>query len=192
MIEINLLKKRQEVFLQRVLIFRIIFIYLIGFLFLLVIIGISYFSNRIAIKLTLTSIENYKQKIKNEKGIIQNLERYNAEMDRIARDLFFIQEEYKKRVLWSKKFAIIVSSIPDSIYLEKISLDPEKNFVIEGSVSPEIKNIKKLITEFMNNLRANSASEFSNISLAEIKKITKTPKQDTTTFKINCTVKGNK
>jgi len=192
MIEINLLKKRQEVFLQRVLIFRIIFIYLIGFLFLLVIIGISYFSNRIAIKLTLTSIENYKQKIKNEKGIIQNLERYNAEMDRIARDLFFMQEEYKKRVLWSKKFAIIVSSIPDSIYLEKISLDPEKNFVIEGSVSPEIKNIKKLITEFMNNLRANSASEFSNISLAEIKKITKTPKQDTTTFKINCTVKGNK
>lgn len=192
MIEINLLKKRQEVFLQRVLIFRIIFIYLIGFLFLLVIIGISYFSNRIAIKLTLTSIENYKQKIKNEKGIIQNLERYNAEMDRIARDLFFMQEEYKKRVLWSKKFAIIVSSIPDSIYLEKISLDPEKNFVIEGSVSPEIKNIKKLITEFMNNLRANSASEFSNISLAEIKKITKTTKQDTTTFKINCTVKGNK
>jgi len=192
MIEINLLKKRQEVFLQRVLIFRIIFIYLIGFLFLLVIIGISYFSNRIAIKLTLTSIENYKQKIKNEKGIIQNLERYNAEMDRIARDLFFMQEEYKKRVLWSKKFAIIVSSIPDSIYLEKISLDPEKNFVIEGSVSPEIKNIKKPITEFMNNLRANSASEFSNISLAEIKKITKTPKQDTTTFKINCTVKGNK
>jgi len=197
MIEINLLKKRQEKFNQKVFLIRIVSIYIIGFLCLLVILGISYLSDRIAIKTTLLSIENYKQKIKNESDIVRTLEKYKDEMDKVSKLLFLAHEEYRKRIIWSKRFNAIVVSVPENMLLSKMFLSEytqgEKTrriFTIEGIVMHVASNAMKLITEFMNNIRNNTSSEFSTISLVEIRKSDKIAKQQGTIFRIECGLKG--
>ncbi|MCM8821225.1 MAG: PilN domain-containing protein [Candidatus Omnitrophica bacterium] len=193
MIELNLLKKRQEKFYQKVLLIRILSVYIIGFLCLLIILGISYFSNRISIKSTLASIENYNQKIKNEQQAVQILEKYREEMERTAKILFFAQEEYRTRTLWTRRFNIIGNSVPEGIWLSKMSISQtareeknQKTLVIEGFVMQGSINAGKLITQFMNNIKNNSGTEFSNITLAEVKQSDKTSKYRSTLFKIEC------
>lgn len=196
MIELNLLKKRQEKFHQKVLLIRILAVYVIGFLCLLIILSISYISNRIAIKSTLLKIENYNQKIKKEQGIVEMLEKNKEEMDRTARILFLAQEEYRTRILWSKRFDIIIASVPESIWLNKMFLSSvtrgdktQKILVIEGFAAPGSANTRKSITQFMNNLKSNAGTEFSNLALTELKQNDKALKQKGTTFKIECDLK---
>ncbi|HOK79567.1 MAG TPA: hypothetical protein PK303_02605 [bacterium] len=194
MIEINLLKKRQQQYYQRVFLIRVILIYIIGFVCVLILAGISFLSNRIAINSILTSIEQYNQKIKSEYGVVQELEKYKNQMDEIAKKLFLAQEECKKRILWGKKFSIVIGSLPEKIWLGKISLnqankDASKVFVIEGYINSEISGTRKYLADFMDNLKKNSGAEFSSISLAEIKNTGKSPKEQITTFRIECMLK---
>ncbi len=196
MIEINLLKTRQERFYQKIFLIRIMFVYVLGFVFLLIILGISFLSNRIAIKSALSAIEKYNQRIKEQQNIVESLENYRAEIEKISKALFLGQEEYKKRILWSKRFNIIVSSVPDSIALDKMFLSQktqgEKNqevFVIEGTVMPGIENTSGAITRFMNDIKSNSTSEFGSIALVEVRKVDKSASIQGTMFKIECEVK---
>lgn len=192
MIEINLLKTRQEKFYQKVFLLRILFVYFIGFICLLVIAGVSFFSLRIAINSAIAGIENYNQKIKSEQVVIQTLEKHKEEMENLSKALFLGYEEYRKRILWGKRFNIIANAVPENIKLSKIYLSQitqgeinKKVFVIEGFVVQNPQSIRKPITEFMNNIKKNSGTEFSNISLIEIKK-----EQQNVTFKIECELKG--
>ncbi|MGB9642471.1 MAG: PilN domain-containing protein, partial [Candidatus Ratteibacteria bacterium] len=148
MIEINLLKKRQQQYYQRVFLIRVILIYIIGFVCVLILAGVSFLSNRIAIKSILTSIEQYNQKIKSEYGIVQELEKYKNQMDEIAKKLFLVQEEYNKRINWGKKFQIVIKSLPKNIWLGKISLNQignndSKILVIEGYINSGMSNTSK-------------------------------------------------
>ncbi|MGC8805424.1 MAG: PilN domain-containing protein [Candidatus Ratteibacteria bacterium] len=194
MIEINLLKKRQQQYYQRVFLIRVILIYIIGFVCVLILAGVSFLSNRIAIKSILTSIEQYNQKIKSEYGIVQELEKYKNQMDEIAKKLFLVQEEYNKRINWGKKFQIVIKSLPKNIWLGKISLNQignndSKILVIEGYINSGMSNTSKYLTEFMNNMKNNAGSEFSKISLTEIKNAGKSPKEQFTTFRMECRLK---
>lgn len=197
MIEINLLKIRQERFYQKIFLIRIVSIYVIGFLCLLIILGISFLSNRIAINSALAGIEKYNEKIREEKEIVNSLERDRQEIDNLAKLLFLCQEEYKKRVLWSKRFNAVVSSAPDGIILGKMFLSQKSQgektqrvFVIEGSVVPGISDPSGIITKFMNNIRSNSISEFNTVALVEVKKSDKTAGVQNTMFRIECGLKG--
>ncbi|MCM8758656.1 MAG: hypothetical protein NC906_02645 [Candidatus Omnitrophica bacterium] len=196
MIEINLLKTRQEKFYQKVLLIRILFIYVIGFIFLLIVLGISFLSNRIAIKSVMGAIEKYNQRIKEYQSVIKTLENYKSEIDTLARLLFLGQEEYKKRILWGKRFSIIVSSVPEGIAINKMLLSEntigektQKVLIIEGSVMPGIENVSGVLTQFINGIKNNSSSEFSSVTLAEIKKSDKSAGTQGTLFKIECELK---
>ncbi|MCM8815678.1 MAG: hypothetical protein NC937_02860 [Candidatus Omnitrophica bacterium] len=196
MIELNLLKKKQEIFFQKILLIRIISVYVIGLLCLFIILGISYVSNRITIKSILASIENYNQKIKNEQEAVQILQKHKEEMDRTAKTLFLAQEEYRKRVLWSKRFNVITSSVPENIWLSKMSVSQssgeEKNpriIVIEGFITPAIGSARKSITQFMDSIKNNSETEFTSITLTEIKQSDLTQKSRSTMFRIECGLK---
>lgn len=196
MIEINLLKTRQEKFYQKLLLIRILFIYVIGFIFLLIVLGISFLSNRIAIKSVMGAIEKYNQRIKEYQSVIKTLENYKSEIDKLARLLFLGQEEYKKRILWGKRFSIIVSSVPEGIAINKMLLSEntigektQKVLIIEGSVIPGIENVSGVLTQFINGIKNNSNSEFNSVSLAEIKKSDKSAGTQGTLFKIECELK---
>ncbi|MCM8817596.1 MAG: hypothetical protein NC913_08850 [Candidatus Omnitrophica bacterium] len=196
MIEINLLKTRQEKFYQKVLLIRILFIYVIGFIFLLIILGISFLSNRIAIKSVMGAIEKYNQRINEYQSVIKTLENYKSEIDKLARLLFLGQEEYKKRILWGKRFSIIVSSVPEGIALNKMLLSEntigektQKVLIIEGSVIPGSENVSGVLTQFINGIKNNSSSEFNSVTLAEIRKSDKSAGTQGTLFKIECELK---
>ncbi|HOJ30950.1 MAG TPA: PilN domain-containing protein [bacterium] len=196
MIEINLLKKRQQQYYQRVFLIRVIFIYIIGLVCILILAGVSFLSNRIAIRSTLASIQHYNQKIRDEYGAVQELEKYKNQMDEIAKRLFLAQEECKKRIIWGRKFKIVASSLPEKMWLGKISLnqankDSSRVFVIEGYINSGISGTRKYLVDFMDNLKKNAGAEFSNISLAEIKNTGKSPGEQITTFRIECGLKGN-
>lgn len=196
MIEINLLKTRQEKFYKKVLLLRILFVYIIGFIFLLLILGISFLSNRIAIKSVMSSLEKYNQMIKEQQGIINMLENYKNEIDKLAKLLFLGQEEYKKRILWGNRFNIIVSSVPEGIILNKISLSEnttgektQKVLVVEGSVTPAVENVSNVLAQFISGIKNNSASEFGSVTLAEIRKSDRSADMQGTIFKIECELK---
>lgn len=196
MIEINILRERQEKFHQRVLLIRIISMYLIGFLCLLIIVGITYIANRVAIKYVLAGIKKYNDKIRSEQSFIQKVQKYRQNMEEIAKKLFDAQEIYKKRILWSRRFVVIASSISKNMWLEKISVvqsTQNKNapdvFLIEGSVMPDGPAVEKSISDFMNNVR--SSSEFTFVSLKEIKRIKKTSSGDIINFRVECGLHGS-
>ncbi len=198
MIEINILRERQEKFHQKVFLIRIVSMYLIGLLCLLIIVGITYITNRVAIRYILASIKKYNDKISSEQGFVQEVQKFRQIMEDVSRKLFDAQEEYNKRPLWSKKFAVIVSAVPERMWLEKMAVVQNtqgKNvsnvFVIEGSLMSDGSDTGKTISDFMNNIRLRCSSDFSSVSLKEIKKIKKTTSSDIISFRIECGLKGS-
>ncbi len=70
----------------------------------------------------------------------------------------------------------------------------EKNnqniFVIEGNLASDGLNMEKSISDFMNNIRANLSSDFSFVSLKEVKRIKKAESDDNAIgFRIECGLK---
>ncbi|HOQ82379.1 MAG TPA: hypothetical protein PLL89_04875, partial [bacterium] len=84
MIEINLLRERQKRYYQKVFLIRVVMMYVIGFLCVLVIFGITYISNRITIMYTLDSIKSYKQKISSEQGFMQEVQKYRRDAEDLS------------------------------------------------------------------------------------------------------------
>ncbi|OQB72798.1 MAG: hypothetical protein BWX89_01206 [candidate division TA06 bacterium ADurb.Bin131] len=197
MIEINLLRERQKRYYQKVFLIRVVMMYVIGFLCVLVIFGITYISNRITIMYTLDSIKSYKQKISSEQGFMQEVQKYRRDAEDLSKKLFDAQKEYSKRPLWTKKFAVIVSFVPKDMWLERMYIiegSKEKNnqniFVIEGNLASDGLNMEKSISDFMNNIRANLSSDFSFVSLKEVKRIKKAESDDNAiSFRIECGLK---
>ncbi|MCX7704834.1 MAG: hypothetical protein N2115_01065 [bacterium] len=197
MIEINLLKARQERFYQKVLLIRILTIYIIGFLCLIMILGVSYLSNRIAIRSVLAGIKKYSEHIEKQQDVVESLKNYKEEMDKISKFLFLGQEELKKRVLWSRKFNTIVNSVPEGISLGRMFLmqnplgeKTQRVFVIEGSTLPGIEEYSSAISKFMDNIKNNSASEFTTITLVEVRKNDTGKGSQGVIFRIECGLKG--
>jgi len=197
MIEINILRERQKRYYQRVFLMRVVLMYLIGLLCVLVIVGITYITNRITIMYTLSSIKSYSEKISGEQGFMQEVQEYYRDAENLSKKLFDAQEEYSKRPLWTKKVAVIVSFVPENMWIEKMYIiegAKEKNtqnvFVIEGNLVSDGLNMEKSISSFMNNIRVNLSSDFSFVSLKEIKRIKKTESSDNAiSFKIECGLK---
>jgi hypothetical protein len=177
MIEINLLKKRWEIYKKKVLILKFFLFYFIGLFFLFVICAGFYISNRIEIFRIKNEIENLKKKSSEEKGIFEIIRSQDEKCLLLSKKFSFYEDEYKNRIIWSDKLTLISSSIPDGMWLSKLSYKNEysekgKNLylIAEGFISPFFIKPEKALSYFVKNIKENGNNLFSSIKLSKFEK----------------------
>ena len=177
MIEINLLKKRWEIYKKKVLILKFSLFYFIGLFFLFVICAGFYISNRIEIFRIKNEIENLKKKASEEKGIFEIIRSQDEKCLLLSKKFSFYEDEYKNRIIWSDKLTLISSSIPDGMWLSKLSYKNEysekgKNLylIAEGFISPFFIKPEKALSYFVKNIKENGNNLFNSIKLSKFEK----------------------
>jgi len=177
MIEINLLKKRWEIYKKRVLILKFFLLYFIGFIFILIVCSGFYISNRIEIQRIKREIENLKKKASEEKGIFEIIKSQQEKCSILCKKFSFYEDEYKNRIIWSDKLILISSSIPNGMWLSKLSYKNEysengKNLylICEGFISPFFIKPEKALSYFVKNLKENGSVSFNPIKLVKFEK----------------------
>ncbi|MGB9677871.1 MAG: PilN domain-containing protein [Candidatus Ratteibacteria bacterium] len=177
MIEINLLRKKWEKYRKRIIILKFLLFYFIGLFFILIIFAAFYVSNKIVISKIKNDIENLKKKVYEEKGLFELLKTHQEKCSLLCKKLSFYQDEYKNRILWSDKLYLISSSIPDGMWLSKLSYKKEyeekgKNIflIVEGFISPFFIKPEKAITYFVRNLKVKGENPFNSVKLIKLEK----------------------
>jgi hypothetical protein len=177
MIEINLLKKRWEIYKKKVLILKFLLFYFIGLFFLFIICAGFYISNRIEIFRIKNEIENLKKKSSDEKGIFEIIKNQQDKCLLLCKKFSFYEDEYKNRIIWSDKLTLISSSIPDGMWLSKLSYKNEYNvkgknlyLIAEGFISPFFIKPEKALSYFVKNIKENGNNLFSSIKLSKFEK----------------------
>ena len=177
MIEINLLKKRWEIYKKKVLILKFFLFYFIGLFFLFIICAGFYISNRIEIFRIKNEIENLKKKASEEKGIFEIIKNQQDKCLLLCKKFSFYEDEYKNRIIWSDKLTLISSSIPDGMWLSKLSYKNEYNvkgknlyLIAEGFISPFFIKPEKALSYFVKNIKENGNNLFSSIKLSKFEK----------------------
>jgi hypothetical protein len=177
MIEINLLKKRWEIYKKRVLVLKFLLFYFIGLFFLFIICAGFYISNRIEIFRIKNEIENLKKKASDEKVIFEIIKNQQDKCLLLCKKFSFYEDEYKNRIIWSDKLTLISSSIPDGMWLSKLSYKNEYNvkgknlyLIAEGFISPFFIKPEKALSYFVKNIKENGNNLFSSIKLSKFEK----------------------
>lgn len=180
MIEINILKGRWEKYKRRVLITRILIFYFGGILLILFICFGIFFSNKIIIEGIKKDIKNLEKQVKSERVIFENLKESNEKLQVLCEKCSFYENEYKNRLFWSKILSIISESIPQGMWISKLSYKKgyttgEENLIIliEGFISPFYILPEKGCSIFARNLKEKGVKIFEKVSLSEIIKGTK-------------------
>ena len=208
MMELNILRKRQDQFRRKLLLIRLFLVYFGGLFLILLILGISFLANSSMIPRIKTRIDGYNTKIRNEQTLVNQLEQYRGEMDAMSGKLAAGQKELDKIIPWTHKMYIISSSLPTGVWLTKFVMQPSQikneatdsskvkgkiaseTFVIEGGISASSGNETRLLAQFMNNLKKNADTGFVSFSLKEVRREQRTGgNQDIVSFRIECGVR---
>ncbi|MCM8804798.1 MAG: PilN domain-containing protein [Candidatus Omnitrophica bacterium] len=196
MIEVNILKARWEKYKRRILILRIFVFYFAGLLLIVLICSTIFFSNKLIIERIKKEIKDFENKAKTERVLFENLKESNEKLQILCEKCSFYEDEYKNRVTWSRNLAIISESLPDGMWLIKLSYKKEfteegKEIIIllEGFISPFYIKPEKGCLIFARNLKEKGNNIFEKVSLIEI---TKGQKEDNEVYYFKFEIKAKK
>ncbi|MCM8810176.1 MAG: PilN domain-containing protein [Candidatus Omnitrophica bacterium] len=176
-IEINILKKRLEKYIKKILFLRVLIFYFSGLLIVLFVCYVISFSNKIIIERTKREIADLEKKIMLEKTIFKNLKESDEKLKILCLKCSFYKDEYQNKLTWSEILTIISESLPNGMWINKLSYKKEyskggKDFIIiiEGFISPYFIKPEKGCSIFVKNLKQRGNNFFENIMLSEIVK----------------------
>lgn len=177
MIEVNILKVRLEKYKRKILILRILIFYLAGLILIILICSAVFFSNKLIVDGIKKEIKNLENKAKAERIFFENLKKSDEKLQILCKKCSFYEDEYKNRVIWSRNLAIISESLPDGMWLSRLSYKKEftengKKIIIllDGFISPFYIKPEKGCLIFARNLKEKGSNIFEKISLIEITK----------------------
>jgi hypothetical protein len=177
MIEINLLKKRYEIEKKKILTLKFVFFYFICPFFIFSVCAFLYISNKVAISRIKNEIEKLKKKASEEKGVFEIIRTQQNKCPVLYKKFSFYEDEYKNRIPWSDKLTLISSSIPDGMWLTKLSYKNEYSekgrnlyLIAEGFVSPFFIRPPKALSYFAKNIKERGNNLFGSIKLVKIEK----------------------
>ncbi|MCM8785452.1 MAG: hypothetical protein NC827_01660 [Candidatus Omnitrophica bacterium] len=176
-IEINIFKKRLEKYIKRILILRALITYLFGLFIVFFLSYLIFFSNKIIIERIKKEIADLEKKIMLEKIVFENLKQSDEKLRILCQKCSLYKDEHQNRILWSKNLSVISASLPDGMWISKLSYKKEysnksKDFIIiiEGYISPFFIRPERGCSIFAQNLKEIGKNLFENVSLSEIAK----------------------